>query len=170
MPSLACVSETEAIITGYAGHVADLELPSSVGEYAVVGVADYAFHKNPYVSSITIPNTVRTIGDYAFKLCYKPASVTIEEGGLEEIGEYAFSQCDDLMEIVISGEKIGMYAFYANYEMQSITVCADVTYIGAKAFGYCNKLAIYMYPASGGRVCETDWNYSYCKVEQINAE
>lgn len=168
--SWACVSETEAIITGYAGPVADLVIPSSVGEYTVVGIADYAFHKNPYVSGITIPNTVRTIGDYAFKFCYKLASVTIEEGGLEEIGEYAFSRCENLMEIVIPSGKIGKYAFYANYEMQSITICADVTYIGTHAFGYCNKLTIYMYPVTGGRVCETDWNSSYCKIEQITAE
>lgn len=165
--SWVLVSETEAVITGYSGPVAEIEIPSTVEGYTVIGIGENAFHKSPYVSGIKIPSTVKTIGANAFKLCYKLARVEIEKGGLEEIGDYAFSRCEELMEIVIPSGKIGRNAFYANYDMQSITICGEVSFIGKDAFGYCNKLTIYMLPITVERVCETDWNSSYCKVQQI---
>ena len=49
-------------------------------------------------SSITIPNSVTHIGDYAFNYCYNLTSITIP-GSVDSIGNYAFYYCNNLTEI-----------------------------------------------------------------------
>ena len=72
-------------------------------------------------SSYTIPNSVTSIGSYAFSGCNNLTSITIPNS-VTSIGSYAFSGCDNLT---------------------SITIPNSVTSIGIYAFRNCDNLTIY---------------------------
>ena len=61
----------------------------------------------------TIPNSVTSIGDFAFSVCLSLTSITIPNS-VTSIGDFAFSGCSSLTSITIpnSVTSIGMDAFY----------------------------------------------------------
>ena len=89
-----------------------------------------------------IPNSVTTIGDYAFSGCTSLSSVTIPNS-VTTIGDYAFSGCTSLSSITIpnSVTTIGEDAFYNCSSLTSVKIGNGVTSIGYNAFGNCNNLA-----------------------------
>lgn len=99
----------------------------------VKSIGDYAFYKSP-VSSVSIPETVTSIGKCAFfdsyiKAINLPNSVT-------EIGCSAFSSCNALTKITIpaSVTRIESHAFSYCYNLTTVTIPASVTSIGDYAF------------------------------------
>ena len=71
--------------------------------------------KETNITSITIPNTVESIGWNAFAYCYDLKSVTFEQGSkCGGIGQSTFAACKALEEITIpaSVEEIKNYAFW----------------------------------------------------------
>ena len=91
--------------------------------------------------SVTIPDSVTSIGDDAFCNCAKLISVTIGDG-VTSIGDYAFYYCDNLVSVTIpdSVTSIGDYAFYGCDNLISVTIGDGVTSIGALAFYPWSKL------------------------------
>ena len=92
-------------------------------------------------SSYTIPNSVTSIGSYAFSGCNNLTSITIPNS-VTSIGSYAFSGCDNLTSITIpnSVTSIGSYAFSDCYNLTSITIPNSVTSIDYDAFYRCTNL------------------------------
>ena len=88
-------------------------------EYVVIEgtevICDGAFRGSRYLQSVTIPNSVTSIGDYAFSSCESLQSVTIPNS-VTSIGDFAFYSCESL---------------------QSITIPNSVTSIGDDAFYFC---------------------------------
>ncbi len=68
------------------------------------------------LTEYTLPESVRRIGNYAFNSCPTLNKVTfpaVEDGGLEEIGEYAFAySAVSELAIPVSLTTVGDYAFY----------------------------------------------------------
>ena len=89
----------------------------------------------------TIPNSVTSIGEYAFSDCSGLTSVTIPNS-VTSIGEYAFSDCSGLTSVTIpnSVTSIGRYAFYDCSGLTSVTIPNSVTSIGYGAFYDCEGL------------------------------
>ena len=82
----------------------DIVIPATVDydgvTYTVTMIDQYAFQYNDSVTSITLPNTIKTIGSEAFRDCYQLASINFPEG-LEEIYGYAFWNCRSLTSITL---------------------------------------------------------------------
>ena len=78
---------------------------------ALKTIGNYAFSEC-YMASITIPNSVNEIGEYAFKNCNALTDVTLPSA-LKDISPYAFLECTCLENVVIQGnvETIGKNAF-----------------------------------------------------------
>jgi hypothetical protein len=91
--------------------------------------------------SYTIPKSVTTIGDYAFRYCKGLTSVTIPNS-VTSIGNEAFLGCDDLTSVSIpnSVTTIGYQAFQYCENLISVTIPNSVTTIGYQAFSDCDDL------------------------------
>ncbi|MDR1785617.1 MAG: leucine-rich repeat domain-containing protein [Spirochaetaceae bacterium] len=113
-----------------------------------------------YVTGITLPSTLTSIGDNAFYFCDGLTSVTIGDS-VTSIGKYAFS-CTSLTSITIpaSVTSIGGSAFYYCDGLTSVTIGGSVTSIGDYAFQYCTSLTSVTIPASVTRI--GDYAFQYC--------
>ena len=101
------------------------------------------------LTSVTIPNSVTSIGSYAFNKCKLLKSVIIGNG-VTSIGEYAFSDCYALNSITIpnSVTSIGGYAFYFCTGLKSITIPDSITSIDSGVFKSCSSLTSITIPNS----------------------
>lgn len=91
--------------------------------YNVVGIEPYAFSQSKELKSVSIAQSVESIGKYAFAACYGLESVTFEgDASVKEIGGQAFLLCKSLgsIEIPESVEKIGKYAFEMCESLKSV--------------------------------------------------
>ena len=112
-------------------------------------ICDEAFRWCKSLQSVTIPNSVKSIGDYAFSSCKSLQSVTIPNS-VKSIGDYAFSGCKSLQSVTIpnSVTSIGNWAFCWCVSLQSVTIPNSVKSIGDKAFSDCHSLQSVTIPNS----------------------
>ena len=108
-----------------------------------------AFNYYEKLTSVKIPNSVKSIGDYAFRDCSGLTSVTIGNG-MTSIGEGAFAWCKGLTSVKIPGsvKSIGDYAFRGCSGLTSVTIGKGVTSIGNSAFEDCKGLTSITIPDS----------------------
>ena len=132
-------------LVAYLGNETELTLPDSFTAYDGTEVTsyqinDFAFSGCISLTSITIPNSVTSIGSCAFSGCTSLVSVTIPDS-VTSIESSAFEWCT--AEIIWDGTpaitEIGGYAF-AGYAGTNITIPGSVTSIGGYAFGKCISL------------------------------
>ena len=115
------------------------------GEYTIKDgtalIADGAFYWRFGLTSVTIPNSVTSIGRYAFSDCSGLTSVSIGDG-VTSIGASAFIGCSGLTSIAIpdSVTSIGENAFAGCSGLTSIAIPDSVISIGASAFSGCSGL------------------------------
>ena len=109
-----------------------------IPEYAFY-IADSSYR--PKIKSVTIGNSVTSIGNYAFRDCTSLISVTIGNS-VTSIGNQAFFSCRGLTSITIpnSVTSIGNSAFGDCTSLTSVTIPNSVTSIGNYAFSYCTSL------------------------------
>ena len=99
---------------GYSGNIV---IPSSITPetytFDVIRIDNSAFYNCFNLKSVTIPNSVTSIGDHAFSFCDGLTSITIPNS-VTTIGNYAFSSCWGLTSIFISNSvtSIAEDAFY----------------------------------------------------------
>lgn len=149
--------EKTAIVEKCANHIkpTKYEIPATVShngiDYAVTGIAGYAFKKHTEMTAITIPNGVKYIGEWAFWNCGMlesiviPDSVTMIEAGafeachnlknveltdnIEIIDDWAFRSCTSLEHINVSPTtEIGENVFYQT-PLEHIVEEADLKFI-----------------------------------------
>ncbi len=109
--------------------------------YIVTAIGDHAFYRtnNGYlITGISIPNTVTSIGPFAFYNCYGLNNISIPIS-VTSIGEDAFYSCTGLSHVTIpdSLTTIGYEAFYNCFNLANIVIGRSVTLIDAGAFFYC---------------------------------
>ena len=125
-------------------EITDLVIPNSV-----TSIGEYAFNGCTGLTSVTIPNSVTSIGSEAFYSCTGLTSVNIPNS-VTSIEYYAFSKCTGLTSISIpnSVTSIGSSAFDGCTGLTSITIPNSVTSIGSSAFYECTGLTSVSIPNS----------------------
>lgn len=135
-----------------------IELPEglkSIGEWAFRGcdlqsfdipesvetVGGYAYSQNMDITSVTVPAGV-TMGSGVFYECTGIKTVTIEEG-VTEVAPESFKECSALKTVKLAStvEAIGEGAFQ-NCPLTSITLPAGLKTLGGNAFYGCNLSSI----------------------------
>ncbi len=126
-----CVS-----IMSFSGKYASHDGVFLVDSGSIIAVALGSIH-----GSISIPDGVTSIGDFAFSFCKGLTSITIPES-LTSIGPGAFFRCKGLTSITIpsSVTSIGDSAFSGCTGLTSITIPESLTSIGPGAFSRCTGL------------------------------
>ena len=126
-------------------------IPSSLRKVTVTGgnILYGAFSGCSSLTSITIPDSVTSIGDYTFRNCSSLMSITIPDS-VTSIGSYAFYNCSSLTSITIpnSVTSIGDSTFSGCSSLTSITIPNSVTSIGKSAFYNCSSLTSIIIPDS----------------------
>jgi hypothetical protein len=104
----------------YAHHLYlnDVEITELVIPDSVTSIGIYAFCYCTGLTSVTIPNSVTSIRNFAFEYCSELTSITIPSS-VTSIGSYAFSDCSGLT---------------------SVTIPNSITSIGSSAFSNCSGL------------------------------
>ena len=95
--------------------------------------------RNQKLTSYVIPNSVTSIGEFAFSRCESLTEIVLPDSVIS-IGDHAFSRCRSLTEVVIpdSVTSIGDGAFSSCESLHSVVIPDSVTSIGDWAFSYCS--------------------------------
>lgn len=120
----------------YSGSVSIPETFTANGEYFVTKIGENAFAGSA-VTSVSMPEGITSIGQYAFSGCQNLESVTLPES-LTTLGSEAFYHCDlNALTLPESLETIEYYAFGGNRSLKSVNIPAKVKTIGGQAFYDC---------------------------------
>jgi len=158
-------------------------IPSSLKTVIITGgnrIEDFAFGGCTGLTSVTIPDSVTSIGEYAFYGCTGLTSITISDS-VTSIGYSAFYNClnlsvtwyynpaltasefrNYLKTVVVSDSvtSIGNGAFYGCASLTSITILDSVTSIGSSAFYGCSALTSITIPDSVTSI--DSYAFRYC--------
>lgn len=111
----------------------------NIGE-GVVDIPDYLCSGLEYIEQITLPSTVKDIGEASFYNC---SFETIDlPPNLESIGEYAFGICSNLKSVDFpeSMRIINSNAFVRCGKLETVNMKHGVVYLGHNAFNGCVSL------------------------------
>jgi hypothetical protein len=150
-------------ITKYVGERFEVHIPPKIQNLPVTSIGSGAF-QNKGITSVTIPNSVTSIGDGAFGSCEGIASITIPNSvtkigmsafrdsgltsvtignGVTSIGVYAFSNCESLTSVTIPNTVTSIENFTFNLSnLTSVTIPSNVTSIGELAFNCKNLTSV----------------------------
>lgn len=136
---------TVAVISkdyNYNSYSGDIVIPSTVQyngrTYPVKYINSYAFKNCDNLTSLTIPNSITSIGEYAFDSCTSQISIVLPNS-MTEIKNGAFYRFYGLTSITIPNSitKIGSSAFFNCTGLTSITIPNSVTSIEDATFKDC---------------------------------
>ncbi|MGC9151789.1 MAG: leucine-rich repeat domain-containing protein [Microbacter sp.] len=143
MPALTTLDISGATIaayTGTGGTYTDTSYPANTVPYDAF-YNDATGTGKTTLTSITLPNSLTSIGNGAFELCTGLTSIPIPSS-VTSIGSYAFNACSGLTSATIPPlvTSIGVWAFAYCTSLTSIPIPSSVTSIGSYAFAYCSGL------------------------------
>lgn len=151
-------SDGTAVISSGASAVfrnsGNIVIPSEIDGYTVAEIGWYCFTGETGLFSVEIPETVRSVGNYAFENCYGLNTVNFDSNsvsaGTEIIGEGAFTNCYGLYQLNLpAGLKIiGDKAFDSCSALSTVNIPYGVESIGAEAFADCTALQKINIPVS----------------------
>ncbi len=144
-------------ITKYTGTATEIEIPTSYSlssdgtpiygtDIPILGIVDASSSSmgafaNKEITSVTIPETIEKIGDYAFYNCVSLTDVNIPNT-VTSIGGNSFGLCTELTKITIPEgvTTIGAGAFSGCVKLESVSLPKSITSVGYNAFVDCHRI------------------------------
>lgn len=121
------------------------DLSSLVFSDSILETEEYAFYSCGDQADVEMTNCSLVFDDRTFQ--YSSIESLMITGSKVDMGDSAFSCCEDLATINIDGDSVilGEYAFYSCEDLQSVTICKNVKsdneiQVDDRAFQYCEKL------------------------------
>lgn len=141
-------------------------IPDTYQGEKVVGLRGNTFSNMPFLTEVTLPDSITEIRGQAFKNCRSLERVTLPKNltylggeafyrcssleevnlpaGLTEIRGNTFEECSSLLRIEIPDNvtRIGGHAFYGNISLEEVVISPDskLQQIGSSAFRCCDSL------------------------------
>lgn len=121
-------------------YVGDIVIPASIWsknlqkDLPVIEVGTSAFEYCDMLTSVTLPESVKTIADYAFDSCEKLEKV--EMPGVKKIGNWSFRYCTALENLVLPEglDSIGNFCFDHNLKLEVVDLPSTIIYLGGYVF------------------------------------
>ncbi len=175
-------------VTKYLGDDEDVVIPDQYKGKPVKKIDSNAFYENKTIktvrlpknleyietnafarsslTSLELPDTVKTIGREAFSVCSSLTSVSLNDG-LETIGSKAFTTCENLptVRIPCTVTQIGSEAFNFCSKLDNVRVCTPKCSIGADAFRYCTKLKDIYFCSDKENINLSTHAFEYCRTK-----
>ena len=121
------------VTTIWGGAFRDSKLTSITLPSSLTSIGEYAFESCESLTSVNFPSSLTSLGEGAFYHCYKLPSVTIPSG-ITSIENYTFYGCNRLVSVTIpaSVTSIGDGVF-CDWPFEDSVPLADVYYAGTAA-------------------------------------
>lgn len=132
-----------ATISGFTGAAQDLVIVDEINGLTVTNILTRAFDNSDDLSgSLTIPDSVKTIGQYAFSGCENLTGDLVIGDGVETIGQYAFKNCKFTGTLTLgdSLQALGPYCFYQIPFTGGLVLPDSLVTIDNSAFKSCTGL------------------------------
>ncbi len=122
-------------------HSYRISIKEIVIEDGVTSISSESFRNCFELLSIDIPNSITSIGDYAFCNCTNLANIIIPDG-VKHIGTAVFNDCISLKSVTIPNgvTNIGDEAFASCYALTDVDMPDSITSIGKEVFYGCSSL------------------------------
>ncbi len=124
-------------IAGCDKTVESVEIPATIDGLPVISIGSYAFsdHGSCQFKSITLPESIISIGQGAFEGCNKLEEIVLPDT-VQEIGALTFRYCNSLKSVKLPKylKAIPNMTFAECTNLTSIEIPATVTWIGQSAF------------------------------------
>ena len=162
------IDENGAMVAAAEATLAEANILSAVefdgNQYPVIKINEKVFSGNTNLTTVTLAESLTTLGSNAFESCKSLKTIKIPSGvtaipencfrecslmesvslpeGLVEIGEYAFSGCQNLESVALpeSLTTLGDYAFSSCKLLKMIKIPSGVTTIPNDCFSKCSSL------------------------------
>ena len=118
-------------------------IPGSADQMDVVAIGDRAFEWCSCITEVSIPKSVKTIGQCAFAHCLGLTKIDFEDASLlHTIERNCFAGCLRLSHLSLPHHVgvIGEFAFLKCKALKTFVIPDDVVSIGDGAFAYCDSL------------------------------
>lgn len=139
-----------------------LVIPPSINGKPVRRVTPGAFQNNAVITSVSIPEGVTSVGDFAFNGCGKLRNVTLPPS-LTALGSYAFAGCTALSAITLpAGIQTIAEGTFSAAGITGINLPSGTTAIGSYAF-FGSKLTAIAIPAGVKTIAPSAFAYSSLK-------
>ena len=127
----------------------DIVIPGTYNGLPVSGIAEKAFISCNTVTSISLPDSIQTIGPFSFFKCAALKEIDLGNG-VQRIADNAFGECINLTKIELPQSllHIGNYSFTACENLLQIELPQSLQTLGENAFYECGKLVIFCEPSS----------------------
>ena len=124
-------------------------IPSQVDGIPVTRIGNSAFAHWSSMRSIEIPESIVSMGEYAFYFCIGLENISLPEG-ITHIPDYAFAHCSFMnsIDIPASITSIGENSFLYCSELESIVLPEGISEIPRSAFEFCGNLKTLVVPDS----------------------
>lgn len=165
--SLEEVSLADSIITISEGAFSDcIGLNEFIIPETITSIGAYAFETSG-LTEIVIPNTVTSIGNYAFAYCDSLLKATING---KCTGTSIFQRCLSLSEVIIGEgvDSLTLDMFAGDRLLSKVTLPSTLTSIGQRTFNNCKSLTSIIIPEGVLDINSYAFGYCYNLVEVYN--
>lgn len=142
------VGKSSATLLEYTGNDSSVKIPTKINKKKVTAIADYAFWQKKSMKSVTIPDTVKKIGEAAFNECTSLKKVVLPEH-LTTLKDAVFWYCTNLKTVVIK---------------------ENAKSFGDNVFRGCKNVTVYVYKGSKAETfvkSQSDLKYGYMEITSL---